>query len=275
MMWLPDLSWELKTNGGKAMNVNPQAITAMRAITISREYGSGGGEIAARLAQRLGWQLIDHSVIEQTARELEVYETEVEKHDEEYVESTRPGILDRIIEQLAPSAPMTGGGGVFVRSSSSAEAPAYQATMRHIIIAAATSGHVVIVGRGGQVLLADKRDVLHVRVIAPLEQRVAYVVRREGLDTEVARRRVQAKDQARTRYMQTQYRSQHEDPHLYDLVINTAVLPLDIAVDQICLALEGKASRLSVPVEQLGPAADLAPYTGKPADFRVPGQPSS
>ncbi|MFL5588920.1 MAG: AAA family ATPase, partial [Ktedonobacteraceae bacterium] len=94
------------------MNVNLQAIAAMRAITISREYGSGGGEIAARLARRLGWQLIDHAIIEQTARELEVYETEVEKHDEEYVESTRSGILDRIIEQLVPSGSMTGGGGI-------------------------------------------------------------------------------------------------------------------------------------------------------------------
>ena len=65
------------------MNVNLQAIAAMRAITISREYGSGGGEIAARLARRLGWQLIDHAIIEQTASELEVYVTEVEKHDEE------------------------------------------------------------------------------------------------------------------------------------------------------------------------------------------------
>jgi cytidylate kinase len=147
--------------------------------------------------------------------------------------------------------------------------------MGHIITAAATSGHAVIVGRGGQVLLSDKRDVLHVRVVAPLEQRVAYVALREGLDTEAARRRVQAKDRARTRYMQTQYRCQHEDPHLYDLVINTAVLPLDNALDVICLALESKASRLGVPVEQLGPAADLAPYPGKPADFRVPGQPSS
>ena len=257
------------------MNVNPQAITAMRAITISREYGSGGGEIAARLAQRLGWQLIDHSVIEQTARELEVYETEVEKHDEEYVESTRPGILDRIVEQLAPSAPMTGGGGVFVRSSSSAEARAYQATMRHIIIAAAATGHVVIVGRAGQVLLEDNRDVLQVRVVAPLEPRVAYVVHREGLDTETARRRVQAKDQARTRYMQIQYQSQHEDPHLYDLVIDTAVLDLDSAVELICLALACKASRLSVPVEELGPVAGLAPYAGKPADFRVPRQSSN
>ena len=170
---------------------------------------------------------------------------------------------------------MTGGGGVFIRPSSSAEVLAYQETMRNIITAAATTGHVVIVGRGGQVLLADKRDVLHVRVVAPLEQRVAYVVRREGLDTEAARRRVQAKDQVRTRYMLTQYRCQHEDPHLYDLVINTAVLSLDSTVDQICLALEGKASRLSVPMEELGPAAGLAPYPAKPADFRVPGQPSS
>lgn len=256
------------------MNVDPQAIAAMRAITVSREYGSGGGEIAARLAHQLNWQLIDHAVIEQTARELEVHETEVEKHDEDYIESDRPGILDRILERLAPSAPMTGGGGVFMRPSSPGEILPYQEIMRNIITAAATTGHVVIVGRGGQVLLADRRDVLHVRIVAPLEQRITYVVRREGLGAESARKRVQAKDQARTRFMQTQYQCQHEDPHLYDLVIDTAVLPLDNAVDLICLALEGKASRLNVAVEQLGPAADLAPYPGRVADFRVPGQSS-
>jgi CMP/dCMP kinase len=255
------------------MDVNQQAIAAMHAVTISREYGSGGGEIAVRLARRLGWQLVDHAVIEQTARELEVYETEVEKHDEEYIESTRSGILGRI--QEFPTPAFTPSGGVLSFASSSAETRAYQETMGHIITTAATTGHAVIVGRGGQVLLSDKRDVLHVRVVAPLEQRVAYVVHREGLDTEAARRRVQAKDRARTRYMQRQFHCQHEDPHLYDLVIDTAVLPLDSAVDLICLALEGKASRLGVPVEQVGPAAGLAPYPGKAADFRVPEQPSS
>jgi cytidylate kinase len=257
------------------MDVNQQAIAAMRAVTISREYGSGGGEIAARLARRLGWQLISHAVIEQTARELEVYETEVEKHDEEYVESTLSRIQNRI-QQIAPKAFITSAGGpsIYTSPPRAAETGAYQDTMRQIITAAANTGHAVIVGRGGQVLLADKRDVLHIRVVAPLEQRIAYVALREGLDTEAARRRVQAKDQARTRYMKTQFRCQHEDPHLYDLVLNTAVLDLDNAVDQICLALEGKASRLSVPIEQLGPAAGLAPYPSKPADFRAAGQSS-
>jgi cytidylate kinase len=261
------------------MDVNQQAIAAaMRAITISREYGSGGGEIAARLARRLGWQLIDHAVIEQTARELEVYETEVEKHDEEYVESTLSRILNRI-QQFAPKAftstgGTAGGASIFASPPRAAETGVYQDTIRHIIIAAANTGHVVIVGRGGQVLLADKRDVLHIRVVAPLELRVAYVARREGLDLDAARGRVQAKDRARARYMQTQYHCQHEDPHLYDLVINIAVLDLDSAVDLICLAVERKASRLSVPVEELGPAAGLAAYPGKPADFRAPTQSS-
>src|SRR6516225_5825345 len=119
------------------MNMSSQAIAAMRAITISREYGSGDGEIAARLALRLHWQLIDHAIVGQAARELEVQEAEVEKHDYEYVEGHRPGILDRILDQFAPSAPMTGGGGVFLRPSSSADTLPYQETMRSIITAAA------------------------------------------------------------------------------------------------------------------------------------------
>jgi cytidylate kinase len=258
------------------MNMNPQDIAAMRAITISREYGSGGGEIAARLAHRLGWRLVDHAVIEQAAQELEVHETEIERHDEEYVESTLSRIQGRI-QRFAPAAfTSTGGSGpaLFASSPSSTTPRAYQETMRHIITTAADAGHVVIVGRGGQVLLADKRDALHIRVIAPLELRVAYVALREGLDADAARERVQAKDRARTRYMKTQFHSQHEDPHFYDLVIDTAVLDLDSAVDLICLALERKASRLTVPVEELGPAAGLVPYASKPADFRPPRQSS-
>jgi Cytidylate kinase-like family len=46
------------------MHANPRAIAAMNAITVSREYGSEGGEIAARLVHRLGWQLIDHAIVE-------------------------------------------------------------------------------------------------------------------------------------------------------------------------------------------------------------------
>ena len=78
------------------MEVNQQAIAAMQAVTISRQYGSGGGEIAARLARKLGWQLIDHAIVEKTASELGVYETDVSRYDEEHVE----GALSRILNGI-------------------------------------------------------------------------------------------------------------------------------------------------------------------------------
>jgi CMP/dCMP kinase len=232
------------------MDENQKAIAAMHAVTISREYGSGGGEVAARLAQRLEWQLVDHQIVAEAARELETHESVVQAHDEHVA-----GVLSRLFGWPFPTT--------------SQDTQAYHEKLHHLVESAANAGHVVIVGRGGQVLLANRRDVLHVRVVAPLELRVAYVVNREGLDTDAARRRVQEKDRARARYAQTQFHSQSDDPHLYDLVINTAVLDLDSVVDQICLALVNKAKRLNVPEEELGPAAGMLPYPGQPGDFSV------
>jgi cytidylate kinase len=276
------------------MEVNQQTIAAMRAVTVSREYGSGGGEIAARLAQRLGWRLVDHEVIAQVARELGISETLAEAHDEQ-VERRITRILQRLRLSVsgAFTAPVAGAplGAPFLAASSSpavgnpslavgATSPppeqlaAYQDTLRYVVQAAARAGHAVIVGRGGQVILAGQRDVLHVRVVAPFAQRVAYVARREGLDEAAARARTQQKDQARTRYMQTQFQCQHDNPRLYDLVINTGLLDLDSAVDLIYIALERKASRLSMPAAELGPAAGMTRYAGQPADFPVPLRPS-
>lgn len=233
-----------------------QAIAAMCAVTMSREYGSGGGEIAARLARRLDWQLVDHQIVEHAARELGVHEAVVRAHDEKV-----GGALSRIFMWPYPTPPE--------------EMRAYYEMLRNVVLTAANTGHVVIVGRGGQVLLRDRRDVLHVRVVAPLEQRIAYTKRREGLDTNAARVRVQEKDRDRIRYTQTQFHCEPDDPHLYDLVINTAILSLDSSVDQICLALAHKASQLNVPMEELGPAAGLSRYPGQPADFLVPQKPSN
>jgi cytidylate kinase len=268
------------------MEVNRQTIAAMRAVTVSREYGSGGGEIAARLAGRLGWRLVDHEVIALVARELGIHETQAEAHDEQ-VESRIARILQRLRLSVsgafvapvagttpflaASASPATGNPSLAVGATSPPTGQlAYHDTLRYVVEAAARAGHAVIVGRGGQVILAGQRDVLHVRLVAPFEQRIAYVMRREGLNEAAARTRIQEKDRARTRYMQATYHCNHEDPHLYDLVLNTGVLDLDSAVGLICQALERKANRLQVPVEEVGPAAGMTRYAGQPADFPVP-----
>lgn len=239
--------------------------TPMRAITISREYGSGGGEVAGRLAARLGWRLIDHEVVVRVARELGVTEAAVAEHDEQ-VEGLAARLLGAMqsIDWLVPAS------GDLAPPSATIDAGSYQAALHRVVVAAATEGRVVIVGRGSQVLLADRPDVLHVRIVAPLARRVTYVNRREGLDEVAARARIALKDQDRQRYLRAHYDRQPGDPHLYDLVINTGVLALDDAVDLIAQSLGQKAQRLLVPTADLGPAEGLPPYPGRPGDFRPP-----
>ncbi len=237
-------------------------ISGMHAVTLSREYGSGGGEIAARLAHRLGWQLIDHEVVVRVAQQLHVSEADAEAYDET-VESRATRILNslRLLQPMMPvlDVPQTITSRAF-----------YEARCQ-VIEGVVATGPVVIVGRGAQAHLADRRDVFHVRIVAPLEARIAYVMRRERRDEAAARARILQKDEERRRYLQTFYQRQPSDAHLYDIILNTGVLDLDSAVDLIYLALERKARRLAVPAQELGPVAGLARYPGQPEDFRPQG----
>ncbi len=240
-------------------------VRQMRAVTVSREYGSGGGEVARRVARQLGWRLVDHEIVGRVARTLGVSEAEVEVHDE-HVE----GFVSRLLRSMQRVDPNLMAGAPVLSISAEEEEKRYQTALADVVQAAVTDGHAVIVGRGSQALLAQRRDVLHVRVIAPLAVRVAYVIQREGLSQEDAQARIQLKDRTRMRYLQAAHNLQSDDPHLYDLVVNSAVLDLDSITSLIVTALEDKAKQLTVPVEQLGPRSGLARYPGHPGDLRPP-----
>ncbi len=241
---------------------DPEAAPGMHAVTISRSYGSGGGEIAARLARRLNWQLIDHEVVARIAHQLGITTAEAEERDE-HVE----GLVSRLLNGMhlaVPEAP------VAVPALPGEREETYFEALRQVIESAANEGRVVIVGRAGQVLLANRRDTLHVRIVAPLERRIVYVARREGLSETRARERIQLKDRDRTRYLQSRYHCHPDDPLYYDLMITTGVLDLDSAVELVLLALEHKARTLALPHAGLGPAAGLSRYPGEPADLPPP-----
>ncbi|HET9016794.1 MAG TPA: cytidylate kinase-like family protein [Thermomicrobiaceae bacterium] len=232
----------------------------LRAVTVSREYGSGGGEIAARLARRLGWDLIDHDIVARVARVLGETEDEAAARDEH-----QEGLLARILGNMAwVEQPVDVSA---LGLTPDAEARRYRQAVTEIVESGYHTGRVVVVGRGAQFILAACPDVLHLRVVAPLDLRVAYVMRREGLDEVAARERVRRKDEGRARYLDSQYHHRADDARLYDLVINTGVLALDDAVDFARLALARKAARLALPAGELGPASGLARYPGAPRDL--------
>lgn len=248
------------------MSENGTAVTSeMCAITISREYGSGGGEIAARLAKRLSWKLIDHEIVAEVARELGISHEEAVERDER-----TEGIITRMLTAMAAAEPTVF---VPVELPRSFDADAYRDALHRVVTVSVATGNAVIVGRGAQVILMDRRDVLHVRVVAPLDKRIAYVARREELDISAAQHRIQDKDRSRQQFVQSLYSARADDARFYDIVLNTGILSLDACVELICLALERKAERLGLPDEELGPGAGLAHYPGTPEDLPVPSPP--
>jgi cytidylate kinase len=239
----------------------------MSAITISRLYGSGGGEVAARLASRLGWRLVDREVVAQVARELGISEEEA-GHKDERVD----GFITRALRSMLLAYPSA-------EEGTPPDLPdpegAYHEALCRVLENAADEGKVVIVGRGAHALLTDRRDVLRMLITAPLPERVAYVARREGLDERAARERIQRKDADRRRYVQTHYHMQPGEAMQYDLCINTAVLSLDDAVDLALLALERKTRRLALPEAELGPGAGMGRYPTVPEDAPLPDTPEA
>jgi len=232
----------------------------MRVVTISREYGSGGGEVARRLSARLRWQLVDHQMVAEIARELGVSAEEAREHDER-----ADGFLGRLLASLQSIEP-----NMLINNpvAWTADPRAYHDALCRVVRASVGAGPCVIVGRGAQIILRGRRNALHLRVVAPLPLRVAYVARREGLGEGAARTRIERKERDRAQYFQSLHRCRADDAHLYDLIVNTGVLGLDDAVELAALALGRKAARLDVPEAELGPGAGLARYPGRPEDFR-------
>jgi cytidylate kinase len=122
---------------------------------------------------------------------------------------------------------------------------AYQNQVERIIRELSDAGEVVIVGRGGQVVLRGRPDVWHVRVIAPPEARVARLQEERKVSAESARACLEASDRARARFLRRSHGVNVADPALYHLTINTGLLDLPQAVDLIVRAVQARADAWS------------------------------
>lgn len=182
----------------------------MAVITISRQMGSLGTEIAQEVAGKLQYEYLDREGIEQglTAHGLTV--PEVEKFDEK----SPPFWVNWQIQ-----------GRKFFH------------VMQMVIYKAARRGNVVIVGRGGQFLLKGIPGVLHIRIIAPFQDRVQRLVANDGENEKELLRILKQSDLDSGGFIRIFFDADWENADLYDLTINTRYLPVDLAVDMILRAI--------------------------------------
>ena len=213
----------------------------MPAITVTRLFGSGGSEVARRVAESLGWRLVDNAFIDSIARGLHATPAVVEAIDER-----APSLAERLADALA-----LGGGEVVSASLATPMPPTEQRiadVTREVIAEAVARGPAVLVGRGAQAFLAERTDVLHVNCYGPHESLVERVMTRDGVSQEEADRLVREKNQQREQYVKRNFGRALLAPEHYHIMLNTAWLGIDRCVALVVdLARERLGARRTPP----------------------------
>lgn len=177
-------------------------------LTVAREYGSGGAQIAQLLADRLQWKLLDRCLIEQIAKRAQVDPSIVAEYDEHLDPwLTR---LTRVFTQLSGYLP---GGFPTVL-----DAAAMASLTRQVIEEAAIIGNCVIVGRGSQCILQGRGNVFHAFIYAPREERLQRVRERHPTLAE-AEAALEYRDRERSDYVRQFYEKDWTNRHLYNLML--------------------------------------------------------
>ncbi len=202
-----------------------------RVLTVAREFGSGGGSIAKKVAARLGWRLLDKALIESIATAARV-DPELARRYDERIDSWLHRLGRRGFWRGAFEAvPALDGTEVF-------DCETMTALARHMIESAYAEGRCVIVGRGAQCVLQQRPDAFHVFVYAPWASRVARVRERvpEGSDIESL---IRSTDRQRRESIRMHFGCDWADPHLYHMLVSSA-LGEDAAASILIEALGGK-----------------------------------
>ena len=186
-------------------------------VTVSREPGSGGRIVAARLAEKLGIDILHQEVINEMAKSADVSEKLVETLDERGLSTLEDWISSLVHKRhLWPDR--------------------YMQHLMKVVGTIGKHGRAVVVGRGANFILPPEKR-FSVRIVAPQGWRINNVAKEFDISSEDAKRRVMRTESDRRAFIRKYFNADIADPTNYDLVINTGTLNVDDAVKMISSAL--------------------------------------
>ena len=191
-------------------------------ISVSRQAGSHGSELAARLAATLGWRAYDREILTAIAAETKRDEVVLSRHDEHAVSEFHEYLAPLIVPDDPGRA-------------------RYLVEMTRVIANLARQGRAVLVGRGANWILTPSCG-LRVRTVGPLAARAAQVAGVRGIPVEEARRMVAENDEAQRAFVRQAFHREIDDPAGYDLILNVAELGVEPAFAAILAAARAKLS---------------------------------
>lgn len=184
-------------------------------VTISRMYGSGGSEVAERVARALGWTLYDNQLVDAIAQRSGLTVSEVAATEERV-----PSLVERISGAFTLGTPEAMP--AFVEGGATTPDEEIVATTRAIIEDAVKKGSAVFVGRGAQCLLAERVDALNVFCHAPTPALIHYAIDKLGVARGSAEKKVQEVNKQREQYVKRHWNRQWLSPQNYHVCIDTS-----------------------------------------------------
>lgn len=182
----------------------------MAIVTVSRQLGSLGTDVAHRLAEEVEVDCLDKDSFEKALQERGMARAKVDKYDEK-----KPSVWDTF----------------------STDRDLYLHFMKTVVYDCARKGDAVILGRGGQVLLRGLPGTLSVRIIAPYETRVSRLEERLGVARREAEQAIRHSDHDRSGFHRFFFNVNWSDACLYDMVLSTANLSVGSVVETVKQAM--------------------------------------
>jgi cytidylate kinase len=205
----------------------------MSVITVSRLYGSGGSEVAARVARELAWSLLDNRVVDQVAARLGITAAQVAAREERV-----PSLVERLTDALTMSSQE------WITPMTAARRPPTDEQLievtRHVVDEAIAAGPLVIVGRGAQAMLAERTDAIHVFCYAPRSALIARAMERDGVGAEEAARIVDDTNARREAWVRRYWDRTWKAAEHYHLSLNTGWLGIGGSADIIVFAARAR-----------------------------------
>ncbi len=205
----------------------------MSVITISRQFGAGGQTVGKSVAEKLGYTLVDENIIERVAMEANVSPNWVKS-----IENEAGGALLRYISGLRPF------GKSYVERITEdkkgfIDGHIYVNLLYKVIPQIADEDDCIILGRGGQYILKNRENTVHLLLVADFEDRVRFMEKNYDLSKRQATALVNRQGKRRLSLYRYFGREDYDQPYLYHLVLNLSKLPIEKAADQICKLIQG------------------------------------
>ncbi len=203
----------------------------MAVITISKEFATDSQEVAARTAAKLGYEYIGKRLVSEIARELNISETEAETFRKTY--QTR---VLRFLDRYTCSVIQK----VVGREYSCLDDKKYFEVTKKLVENLYEADNVIILGWGGQCILRGRPRAFHVRLIRDLDSKIKKVMERFNVDEKKAREIIEREERDSREYIKHFFKTNWNDPSLYDLVIDMGTNSVQDAVQLIIDGVQKK-----------------------------------